>query len=104
MHQSVHAILGGGRNQGRLAQNEGEDLMARGDLGQMDIRFQADLLQLGDLIGRQLVVEVVRDHVGIERVGSGGGRRRDTATAGDLLDAGDQLLRRVALGDFLADF
>ena len=103
VNQGVHALPGRRRHEGRLAEDEGEDLVGGGDLGEVDVGLQARLLDLGDLFGRQRVVEVVGDGVGLEGVGAGGGRRGQAAAPRHLLDAGDQLLGRVALGDLLAD-
>jgi hypothetical protein len=101
--QGIHALPGRGRHQGRLPEHQREDLVGGRDLGQVDVGLQAGLLDLGDLLGRQGVVEVVGDGVGLEGVGAGGRRRGQAAAARHLLDAGDQFLGGVALGDLLAD-
>src|SRR5262249_10312466 len=97
LDEGVHALPGGGRHRGGFAQDEGEDLVAGGDLGEVDVGLQADLLDLAHLLGVELAVEVLGDVVGVEAVGPGGGRGGQPPAAGDLLDAGDQLLGGGAL-------
>src|SRR5206468_53908 len=76
LDEAVHAFAGGRRHQGRLAEDEGEDLVAGGDLGEVNVGLQADLLDLGDLFAAQFVVEVFGDEVGVELgAGPGEGRR-----------------------------
>jgi len=77
--------------------------MARSHFGQMHIRLQAELFHLGDLFGRQLVVEILGHSIGVEGIGASGGRCGDPPPSCHLLDAGDQFLGRFAFGHFLPD-
>ena len=43
--------------------------MDAGNLGQVDVGGQAALLVLGDLLGGQVIVEVARDQVRVDRLG-----------------------------------
>src|SRR5439155_22882562 len=74
----VHALVRRRRHQRRFAQDQREDLVAGGDLGEVHVGGQRQLFHFGELVGRQFVVEVLGDGVGID-LGAGAtrGRRGD---------------------------
>src|SRR5262249_45051852 len=74
-----------------------------GDLGQVGVVVEAGLLDLGGGLGREGVVEVFGDGVGVDLGRAGGGRVGQAAAAGGLLDALDQFLGDGTLGDLLPD-
>ncbi len=103
VNERVHAFLGGGRNESRLTQNQRQDLVGGGDLGEVNVGFETGFLDLGDLLRGQCIVEVLGNDVGLESVGSGAGRCGQATAARYLLDAGNQLLGGIAFGNLLAD-
>src|SRR5579875_2223069 len=68
-YQGIHPFLGFGRYHGRLAQDQGENLMARCNLGQMHVRLQAQLFYLGNLFGGQHIIKVLCHRVGSKALG-----------------------------------
>src|SRR5262249_26249814 len=90
--------------QGRLTQNECEDLVTGGNLGKVDVGFQRQLLQFRQFVGGQFVVEVFRDAVGIQPAWPGRRRCSQSPAARDGLDAGNEFLGSIALGNLHADF
>ena len=77
--------------------------MGAGDLRQVDVGGQAALLELGDLLGVQGVVQVVGHEVRVGRLGAGGRGHGQPSLAGDPVDLLDQLLGEGALGHLLPD-
>jgi hypothetical protein len=101
-HEAVHALARGGRHL-RLLADQAEDLVAAGHLGQMGVGAEAELLEFGDAVRIELIVEVRGDEVRVGRVGAGRGRHAQTAAACDVLDAVHQLGGDRALGHLPAD-
>jgi hypothetical protein len=48
-----------------LGEHHREDLMASRRFSQMNVRFQADSLEIGDVFGGDRVVEVFGDRIGV---------------------------------------
>ena len=74
--QPVHPLAGGRIDFGRLAQDQGENLMRRGHFGQMGIRVEADLFEIDHSFRGQRVVEILGDGVGVETGSAFGQARR----------------------------
>lgn len=102
VYQAVHALAALGGYHRRLTEQQGEDLVTRGNFGKMNIRFVRQLLQLHHLLGVQLVFEVLGHVVGVDSARAGGRRYGQAAAVRHLLDAGDQFLGGVTLGHLLA--
>ena len=91
----------------RFAEHDCQDLVASSDFGQVDVGhrgvgFQTDLLEIGHPIGRQRVVEVFGDGVGVQaRPAVGNAGRRQPQTPQQVADAVDQVGGELALLDFL---
>ena len=74
----VHPLPAVGIDFHRLTQHQCEDLVTRGNLGQMNVRVEADLLEVGDAIARQRVIQILGNRIGIEArstIGHAGGRQ-----------------------------
>ena len=88
----------------RLPQHRGQDLVTGGDLGQVDVRLQADLFEIGHAIRRQGVVEVLGHGVGVQPrspLRNAGGRQPQPPH--HVADAMQQARGVLAIFDFLAD-
>src|SRR5262245_12367216 len=62
-YEPVHPPPGGRRHAGRLSKYKGQDLMAGGDLRQPDVAVECCLLQFGDFVGREYVIQILGDGV-----------------------------------------
>src|SRR5262249_31134514 len=63
LHQAVNALPGRRRDACRLAEHQGQDLVARRDLGKVDILLEAGLLDLRKFLGGERAVEVLCDRI-----------------------------------------
>ncbi len=60
----------------RLHLHQRQDLMARSHLGQMNVGFETDFLEIGDPLAGQRVVEVFGNRIRIEAHAAAGNLRR----------------------------
>ena len=83
--------------------NEAEDLVDAGNFCKVDVGSQAALLIFGNLLGRQLIIEVAGDQVGIRLLGAEVTRISQSTLSGDPLDSLDQILGKGAFRYLLAN-
>ena len=65
--QPIHALPRRRIDFGRLAQHQRQNLMARSHLGQVHVGFKADLLEFGNPLVRELILQILGHRVGIRR-------------------------------------
>ena len=89
----------------RLAQNQGKNLVATGNLRQLDVGIEAHLLEVGNAIRGQGVVEIVGHRVGIERfLPIDGAGRAESGAARDIANPMQEIGRKLTFFDLPADF
>ncbi len=88
-----------------LAQNHGEDLVARCDFGQVYFRFEADLFEVRHAVTRQRVVQIFGNRVAVQVRRSLRERRGAQPQASHhVANLVEQLCGKLAVLDLLADF
>jgi hypothetical protein len=62
----IHTLAGDRIDVGRFAQDHREHMMAGGRLGEMDVGFEANSLEVADLFGRHDVIEIFGNRIRVE--------------------------------------